>query len=56
MFNRFGLGDQVKTTIFRPRSETALRPMMTDLAPAQTLPTAITPDGVVLNESMAIAE
>ena len=56
MFNRFGLGDQVKTTIFRPQSETALRPMMTDLAPAQTLPTAITPDGVVLNDSMAIAE
>ena len=56
MFNRFGLGDQVKTTIFRPQSETALRPMMTDLAPAQTLPTAITPDGVVLNDSMAITE
>ncbi len=56
MFDRFGLGDQVKTTIFRPESEAALRPMLQDLAPARTLPTVITPDGAVLNDSMAIAE
>lgn len=56
MFNRFGLEDQVKTTIFRPESEVALRPMMADLAPARTLPTMITPEGAVLNDSMAIAE
>lgn len=56
MFNRFGLEDQVKTTILRPQSETALRPMMTGLAPARTLPTAITPEGAILNDSMAIAE
>lgn len=56
MFNRFGLEDQVKTTLFRPESEAALRPMLKDLAPARTLPTAITPDGALLNDSMAIAE
>jgi glutathione S-transferase len=56
MFNRFGLEDQVKTTIFRPESEAALRPMLADLAPARTLPTAITPEGAILNDSMAIAE
>lgn len=56
MFNRFGLEDQVKTTIFRPESEAALRPMLVDLAPARTLPTAITPEGAILNDSMAIAE
>ena len=56
MFNRFGLEDQVKTTIFRPESEAALRPMLADLAPARTLPTAITPEGALLNDSMAIAE
>lgn len=56
MFNRFGLEDQVKTTIFRPESEAALRPMLVDLAPARTLPTAITPEGAMLNDSMAIAE
>ena len=56
MFNRFGLEDQVKTTMFRPESEATLRPMLTDLAPARTLPTAITPEGAILNDSMAIAE
>jgi glutathione S-transferase len=56
MFNRFGLEDQVQTTMFRPEYEAALRPMMTDLAPARTLPTAIAPDGAILNDSMAIAE
>ena len=56
MFNRFGLEDQVKTTIFRPESEATLRPMLADLSPARTLPTAIMPDGALLNDSMAIAE
>lgn len=56
MFNRFGLEDQVKTTIFRPKSEAALRPMLVELALARTLPTAIAPDGALLNDSMAIAE
>ncbi len=56
MFNRFGLEDQVRTTIFRPESEAALRPLMADLAPARTLPTVIAPDGALLNDSMAIAE
>ena len=48
MFNRFGLEDQVRTTIFRPESEAALRPLMADLAPARTLPTVIAPDGARL--------
>jgi glutathione S-transferase len=56
MFNRFGLEDQVKTTVFRPASEADVRPLLADLAPARTLPTAVTPEGAILNDSMAIAE
>ncbi len=56
MFNRFGLGDQVKSTYYRPNSEAELRPMLAALAPARTLPTVIAPDGAILNDSMAIAE
>lgn len=56
MFNRFGLEDQVKTKIFRPESESALSPMLADLAPARTLPTVVTPEGATLNDSMAIGE
>lgn len=56
MFERFGLSGQVKSTVLRPETENGVRPLMTDLAPARTLPTVITPEGAVLNDSLAIAE
>lgn len=58
MFERFGLAEQVKTTVFRPETENDVRRLMAEnnLGHARTLPTAITPEGAVLNDSMAIAE
>lgn len=58
MFENFGLSGEVKTTVLRPQSESDVRNLMAehDLHPARTLPTAITPDGAILNDSMAIAE
>lgn len=58
MFENFGLSGEVKTTVLRPQSESDVRDLMAehDLHPARTLPTAITPDGAILNDSMAIAE
>ena len=56
MFHRFGLADQVKTTVFRPQKESDIGPMLAEHAPAKTLPTVITPDGAILSDSMAIAE
>ncbi|MDA9207648.1 glutathione S-transferase [Octadecabacter sp.] len=58
MFERFGLAEQVKTTVFRPETESDVRRLMAEngLGHARTLPTAITPEGAVLNDSMAIAE
>jgi hypothetical protein len=56
LFDRFGLEDAVTTTILRPDAEDAVLALMTDLAPARTLPTVITADGAILNDTMAIAE
>ena len=58
MFERFGLADQVKTTVFRPQTESDVRRHLDEagLGHARTLPTAVTPDGAILNDSMAIAE
>lgn len=56
MFHKFGLEGQIKTTVFRPASEDGVRALMTDLAPARTLPTVVTADGATLNDTLAIAE
>ena len=58
MFERFGLSGEVKTTVLRPKNEADVRRLLGehDLGPARTLPTAVTPDDAVLNDSMAIAE
>ncbi len=56
MVERFGLRDQVNTTILYPETEGGVAAMVADLAPAQTLPTMITPEGATLSDSMAIAE
>ncbi|MCF6445543.1 glutathione S-transferase [Nereida sp. MMG025] len=56
MFERFGLSDQVETTVIYPNTEADVRRHLSDVAPARTLPTVITPEGAVLNDSMAIAE
>lgn len=56
MVERFGLSDQVKTTVLYPASEDGVAALMTDYAPARTLPTMITAGGAILSDSMAIAE
>lgn len=56
MFERFGLGDQVETTVFYPAQESDVRKNLGHVAPARTLPTVVTPDEAILNDSMAIAE
>ncbi len=58
MFERFGLSRDVETTVLRPENESDVRRLLGahDLDPARTLPTAVTPDGAILNDSMAIAE
>jgi len=56
MFENFGLKDAVSTTVLRPESESGVRDLMQDLAPARTLPTMVTPDGAILSDTMAIAE
>ena len=58
VFAKFGLSPQVKTTVLRPETESDVRRLLAEhnLGHARTLPTAVTPDGAILNDSMAIAE
>ncbi|WP_394153573.1 glutathione S-transferase [Loktanella salsilacus] len=56
MVDRFGLSDYVKTTVLYPATEDGVGALMTDYAPARTLPTMITSDGAILSDSMAIGE
>ena len=56
MFEKFGLSQMVDITILRPETEAGVGPLLARLAPARTLPTAVTPEGTVLSDSMAIAE
>ncbi|MFQ1699544.1 glutathione S-transferase [Loktanella agnita] len=56
LFERFAMAHLVNTVILRPETENGVGPLMTDLAPARTLPTMITPEGAVLNDSLAICE
>ena len=56
MVDRFGLSPHVATTVLYPATEDGVGALMTDLAPARTLPTMVTKDGAILSDSMAIAE
>lgn len=56
MFDRFGLRDSVQSHVLYAADSAELQSLMKDHAPARTLPTVITPEGAILNDSMAIAE
>ncbi|MFZ3580955.1 glutathione S-transferase [Loktanella sp. DJP18] len=56
MVDRFGLSDKVDTTVLYPASEDDVAALLTNLAPAKTLPTMVTAGGAILSDSMAIAE
>ena len=56
MVDRFGLSQEVTTTVLYPATEDGVGALMTGLTPARTLPTMITSGGAILSDSMAIAE
>lgn len=56
MVERFGLSDQFDIEIMHPERESDVVRCLADHPPARTLPTMITPEGVVVSDSFAIAE
>ncbi len=56
MVEKFGLSDQVDVQIVLPQAEADVARFLEHVPPARTLPTMITPDGVVVSDSFAIAE
>lgn len=56
MVERFGLGDEFDIQIVHPQKESDVARFLVDHPPARTLPTMITPEGVVVSDSFAIAE
>ena len=56
MVEKFGLTDEFDIQIVLPQEEADVARFLIDHPPAKTLPTMITPDGVVVSGSLAIAE
>lgn len=56
MVEKFGLTDQFDIQIVLPQAEADVAQFLKQVPPARTLPTMITPDGVVVSDSFAIAE
>lgn len=56
MVEHFGLTDHVHIEIVHPQGEPDVARFLKDHPPARTLPTMITPDGIVVSDSFAIAE
>jgi len=56
MVEKFGLADDFEIEIVLPQEEADVARFLADHPPARTLPTMITPDDVVVSDSMAIAE
>ena len=56
MVEKFGLSDQFNVQIVLPQEEADVARFLKDVPPAKTLPTMITPEGVVVSDSFAIAE
>lgn len=56
MVEKFGLSDHFNIQIVLPDGEPDVARFLADHPPAKTLPTMITPDGVVVCDSFAIAE
>ncbi len=56
MVEKFGLSKHFGIEIVHPQTESDVARFLKDVPPARTLPTMITPDGVVISDSFAIAE
>lgn len=56
LFDHFDLMDQVDITVFHLQGEHEVADALADIPPARTLPTLVTPDGAVLNDTLAMAE
>ncbi|MBT8410243.1 MAG: glutathione S-transferase [Octadecabacter sp.] len=56
MVEKFGLSDLFDIRIVHPQEESDVARFLADHPPARTLPTMITPEGVVVSDSYAIAE
>ncbi len=54
MFENFGLAKQRDVTVFA--ADASIGASLSDLAPARTVPTMVTPEGAVVSDSLAIAE
>ena len=53
LFEKFGID---RTTRMLDFSEISVAAQLAEFAPARTVPTAITPEGAVISESLAIAD
>ena len=56
MVEKFGLSDQFTIEYVMPEAEPDVARFLKDHPPAKTLPTMITPEGVVVSDSFAIGE
>jgi glutathione S-transferase len=56
MVKKFDLSNHVDIQIVLPQEEADVARFLNDHPPAKTLPTLITPDGVAVSDSLAIAE
>lgn len=56
MVEKFGLSENFDVQIVHPQTEADVAQFLTDHPPAKTLPTMVTPEGVVVSDSFAIAE
>lgn len=56
MVEKFGLTDHFDIEIVYPETESDVALFLKDIPPARTLPTLVTPEGIVVSDSFAIAE
>ncbi|AKS45086.1 glutathione S-transferase [Octadecabacter temperatus] len=56
MVEKFGLSEHIDIKIVHPQEEADVARFLKDIPPARTLPTMVTPEGVVVSDSLAIAE
>ncbi|SMX39073.1 glutathione S-transferase [Octadecabacter ascidiaceicola] len=56
MVEKFGLSEHFDIQIVLPKEEADVARFLKDIPPARTLPTMVTPDGIVVSDSLAIAE
>ena len=56
MVEKFGLSEHFDIQIVLPQEEADVARFLKDIPPARTLPTMVTPDGVAVSDSLAIAE